>query len=132
MRTDSLVEQDFRPVYLKASLGELVLAVQESQRSLFPVLDEKGRFQGYVSLADIRQDMFKPELYRERFVYHYLRREPEFVSPGEPMDSVMRKFEKTGAWNLPVLEADHTYLGYLSKSKIFNAYREELKGFSQD
>ena len=132
MRTDSLVEQDFRPVYLKASLGELVLAVQESQRNLFPVLDEKGRFQGYVSLADIRQDMFKPELYRERFVYHYLRREPEFVSPGEPMDSVMRKFEKTGAWNLPVLEADRTYLGYLSKSKIFNAYREELKGFSQD
>ncbi len=132
LRTEELLEKDFRPVPLQASLGELVEAVSESQRSLFPVLDGKGRFQGYVSLADIRQDMFKPELYNERHVYNYLRREPEFVSPGEPMDSVMRKFEKTGAWNLPVLREDRTYLGYLSKSKIFNAYREQLQGFSQD
>ena len=48
------------------------------------------------------------------------------------MDSVMRKFEKTGAWNLPVVEEDRTYVGFLSKSQIFSAYREELKDFSQD
>ncbi len=132
MRMERLLEQDFRPVYINATLRELVLAVSESQRNLFPVLDAKGRFQGYVSLADIRQDMFKPELYQERHVFNYLRPAPEYVSPGEPMDSVMRKFEKTGAWNLPVLDEDRMYLGYLSKSKIFNAYREELKGFSHD
>ena len=57
---------------------------------------------------------------------------PEYVFPGEPMDSVMRKFEKTGAWNLPMVTEDRQYLGFLSKSKIFNAYREELKDFSQD
>ena len=48
------------------------------------------------------------------------------------MDSVMRKFEKTGAWNLPVVDSDRRYCGFLSKSKIFSAYREELKDFSQD
>ena len=48
------------------------------------------------------------------------------------MESVMRKFEKSGAWNLPVVDKGRVYLGFLSKSKIFSAYREELKDFSQD
>ena len=57
---------------------------------------------------------------------------PEYIQPDENMDSVMRKFEKTGAWNLPVVDEDRRYCGFLSKSKIFSAYREELKDFSQD
>ena len=48
------------------------------------------------------------------------------------MDSVMRKFEKTDAWNLPVVKNDRTYVGFVSKSKIFSAYRDELKMLSQD
>ena len=85
-----------------------------------------------MSLSDIRRDMFRTELYTTKHVYNYMHTAPEYIYPGEPMDSVMRKFEKTGAWNLPVIGEDRTYQGFLSKSKIFSAYREELKDFSQD
>ena len=132
MKTDALLEKDFRAVRIDAPLRELVDAVSSSERSLFPVLDSHGRFQGYVSLADIRKDMFHTDLYDSRHVYNYMRTAPEYIREDEPMDSVMRKFEKTGAWNLPVVDANRTYLGFLSKSKIFNAYREELRDFSQD
>ena len=132
MKTSSLLETDFQGVRIDATLGELVEAVSASERNIFPVVDSKGRFQGYVSLADIRRDIFRPELYDSRHVYNYIRSAPEYVHVDEPMDSVMRKFEKTGAWNLPVVDDKRTYLGFLSKSKIFNAYREELKDFSQD
>ena len=132
MKTGALLEKDFRTVPIDATLRELVEAVSMSERNIFPVLDSRGRFQGYVSLADIRKDMFHTELYDSRHVYNYMRTAPEYVREDEPMDSVMRKFEKTGAWNLPVVDADRTYLGFLSKSKIFNAYREELKDFSRD
>ena len=132
MKTEGLVETDFRPVRIDATLGELVEVVAQSERNIFPVLDSKKHFQGYVSLADIRQDMFQTDLYTERHVYNYMRTAPEYVHPDEPMDSVMRKFEKTGAWNLPVVASDRSYRGFLSKSKIFNAYRQELKDFSQD
>ena len=132
MRSKELVENDFRPVSIDATLGELVEAVSKSERSIFPVLDSKGRFQGFVSLARIRKDMFRPELYKKNHVYNYMQTAPEYVHPDEPMDSIMRKFEKTGAWNLPMVDDDRHYLGFLSKSKIFNAYREELKDFSQD
>ena len=132
MKTDALLEKDFRSVCIDAPLRELVEAVSTSDRNIFPVLDSRGRFQGYVSLADIRKDMFRTDLYDSRHVYNYMRTAPEYIRKDEPMDSVMRKFEKTGAWNLPVVDENRIYLGFLSKSKIFNAYREELRDFSQD
>ena len=132
MKMDTLLEKDFTPVSIDATLGELVEAVSRSSRNIFPVLDSHNRLQGYVSMADIRQDMFRTELYNSKHVYNYVKTAPEYLFPDEPMDSVMRKFEKTGAWNLPVVDKNRTYLGFLSKSKIFSAYRQELRDFSQD
>ena len=133
MKTQDLLENDFLPVRMDYTLGMLVEAVSSSERSIFPVVDARGRFQGYVTLGDIRKDMFRPELYQVRHVFNYLRTAPEYVHPTDSMEAVMRKFEKTGAWNLPVVEGDsRRYLGFLSKSKIFNAYRQSLKDFSQD
>jgi len=132
MKMDTLLEKDFTPVRIDATLGELVEAVSRSSRNIFPVLDSHNRLQGYVSMADIRQDMFRTELYNTKHVYNYVKTAPEYLFPDEPMDSVMRKFEKTGAWNLPVVDKNRTYLGFLSKSKIFSAYRQELRDFSQD
>ena len=132
LKSGSLLETDFQTVHIDATLRELVKAVSASERTLFPVLDSHGRFQGYVSLADIRKDMFHQELYDTRHVYNYMRSAPEYIHVDEPMDSVMRKFEKTGAWNLPVVDDKRTYVGFLSKSQIFNAYRQELKDFSRD
>ena len=132
MKARNLLEKDFTPVHIDDSLGELVQAVSKSERSIFPVIDSKGRFQGFVSLASIRRDMFRPILYEHNHVYNYMQTAAEYIYPDEPMDSVMRKFEKTGAWNLPMVDEDRKYLGFLSKSKIFNAYREELKDFSRD
>ena len=132
LKTQDLVETDFTPVRIDDTLRALVDAVSVSRRNIFPVLDFKKRFQGYVDLSDIRRDMFRTDLYDQAKVYNYMRTAPEYVHPDEPMDSVMRKFGKTGAWNLPVVDHDRRYLGFVSKSKIFNAYREELKDFSQD
>lgn len=132
LKTGNLVEKDFESVKIDATMRELVEAVASSRRNIFPVVDGKGRFQGYVSLEDIRRDMFRTDLYDKNHVWNYMRSAPEYVYVDEPMESVMRKFEKSGAWNLPVVTEGRKYLGFVSKSKIFNAYREELKDFSQD
>ena len=55
-----------------------------------------------------------------------------YVLLDEKMDSVMAKFEKTGAWNLPVVTKDRKYVGFVSKSKIFSAYRTQLKEVSHE
>ena len=96
------------------------------------MVDSRGHLQGYVSLEDVRKDMFQTELYDKMHVYNYMKSSPAYVYEGEKMDSVMKKFENTDAWNLPVVKKDRTYVGFVSKSKIFSAYREELKELSQD
>lgn len=132
LKTSELVETDFTPVSIDATLRELVGAVSVARRDIFPVLDSKGRFQGYVSLEDIRRDMFSGELYDKNHVYNYMRSSAAYVYENENMESVMRKFERTGAWNLPVIKEDRTYVGFVSKAKIFSAYRDELRTLSQD
>ena len=132
LKTSDLIETDFTPVKIDATLGELVEAVSDSTRNIFPVLDARKHFQGYVSLEDIRKDMFKKDMYDTMHVYNYMKSSPAYVYIDEKMDSVMKKFEKTDAWNLPVVDHYRTYLGFVSKSKIFSAYRNQLKEVSHD
>lgn len=132
LKTDELVESDFSTVRIDTSLGELVEVVAASRRNIFPVVDSKNHFQGFVSLEDIRRDMFKKDTYDTLHVYNFMKSAPAYVYVNEKMDSVMRKFEKTGAWNLPVVDSDRTYIGFVSKSKIFSAYRDQLKQVSHD
>ena len=132
LKTGELVESDFSTVKIDATLGELVQVVSESKRNIFPVVDSRNHFQGFVSLEDIRRDMFKYEQYDTLHVYNFMRSAPAYVYVDEKMDSVMIKFEQTEAWNLPVIEQDRTYVGFVSKSKIFSAYREQLRQVSHD
>lgn len=133
LKVNDVIENDFSSVKIDDTLGRLVEVVSESNRNIFPVVDSKGRFQGYVSLEDIRKDMFRTSEYETMHVFNFMRSATAYVYEDESMDSVMRKFESTSAWNLPVVRrSDRAYIGFVSKSKIFSAYRDELKIFSQD
>ncbi len=132
LRTADLVERDFTPVRYDATLGDLVHLISTSRRNLFPVLDAQGRFQGVVTLDDVRSMMFDRSNYDTVKVYNVMKSAPAFVYMDEKMDSVMNKFESTQAWNLPVLDDENKYLGFVSKSKIFSSYRDQLKAVSDE
>lgn len=132
LKTDELIEKDFTLVGINDNLGDLVRAIASSKRNIFPVVDNDKRVQGMVFLDDVREIMFDKEKYATIHVYTYMKPAPEFVSFNEKMESVMSKFEKTGAWNLPVVDENGCYMGFVSKSKIFSAYREQLQQVSHD
>lgn len=132
LKVSDVIETDFSTVKIDDTLGRLVEVISESTRNIFPVLDSRDRFQGFVSLEDIRKDMFRTDEYETLHVFNFMRSAEEYVYEDEKMDSVMKKFEETSAWNLPVVRRDRTYVGFVSKSKIFSAYRDELKVVSQD
>lgn len=132
LKTSDLIESDFCPVHMEDNLGSLVDVVAKSKRNIFPVVDSNDKFQGFISLDDIRMIMFDREKYNEVFVYNIMKQPPYTVCDCEKMDSVMRKFEKSGAWNLPVVTEENKYLGFVSKSKIFSSYREKLQDVSHD
>ncbi len=132
LKTNELIETDFLPVRIDSTMRELVDVISQSKRNIFPVVDSKNHFQGYVSLEDIRSVMFKYDSYDSLHVYNFMKSAPAYVYVNEKMDRVMAKFEQTEAWNLPVVTDDRTYVGFISKSKIFSSYREQLKQVSHD
>lgn len=131
LKTDELIENDFSPVGLEQTLGDLVKVIAHSHRNIFPVVNSDGRMQGIVYLDDVREIMFERDKYNTK-IYSIMQQVPEFVYCKEKMESVMNKFEFTGAWNLPVVDESGKYLGFVSKSKIFSAYREQLQQVSHD
>ena len=131
LKIDSVIETDFTPVHPKMSLKEMVDVIAQSSRNLFPVTDDDGRLMGVVLLDDIRNIMFRPDLYRRIYVERFMSSPPAQIEVGTPMEKVMKTFDETKAWNLPVVE-NGKYVGFVSKSKIFNSYRELLKHYSYD
>ena len=131
LKMDSVIETDFIPVHPDMSLKEMVDVISKSKRNLFPVTDDDGQLLGIVLLDDIRNIMFRPDLYRRMHVKRFMSMPPAKVELGMPMDQVMKMFDNTGAWNLPVVE-EGRYVGFVSKSKIFNSYRQVLKHYSYD
>ena len=131
LKMDSVIEKDFTPVNPKMSLKEMVDVIAHSSRNMFPVTDGEGNLLGVVLLDDIRNIMFRPDLYRRIYVERFMSAPPAQIEVGTPMERVMKTFDETKAWNLPVVE-NGKYVGFISKSKIFNSYREVLKHYSYD
>lgn len=132
LNTRDLVEQDFRTVRPEQSLGDLVQIVAKSTRNLFPVVDGNGIFQGLIALDDIREIMFDRTQYDTVSVSDLMRQFPYTVHYLDRMERVMDKFEEAAAWNLPVVDSENRYIGFVSKSKIFSSYREQLQQVSHD
>lgn len=130
---ESLIETDFQTVRPDMTLGDMVKIISTSCRNSFPVVDEKGHFIGIVLLDNIRNIMFRPELYNRFKVARFMTAPPATVVTNMSMDKVMLLFDKTKAWNLPVVDEKGIYKGFVSKSSILNVYREVLvENFSED
>uniref|UniRef100_UPI00265B5AA4 CBS domain-containing protein n=1 Tax=uncultured Muribaculum sp. TaxID=1918613 RepID=UPI00265B5AA4 len=87
---------------------------------------------GVVLLDEIRNIMFRPDLYKRMFVSKFMSMPPATIRIGDAMEEVMKTFDRTGAWNLPVVDEEDRYVGFVSKSKIFNSYRRVLRHYSED
>lgn len=131
LKTDSVIERDFKTVSPHMNLKEMVDTIAMSNRNLFPVCDNEGMLVGVVLLDDIRNIMFRPDLYKKMHVNRFMTMPPAVIEISQPMEDVMRIFDKTNAWNLPVVD-NGKYVGFVSKSKIFNSYRRVLRHYCDD
>ena len=132
LKVSDVIEKNFMKLTPDMDLGALTSVVAKTKRNIFPVLDAGNRLVGILYLDDIRHIMFRQELYHRYTVAVLMRQVPERLSIEEPMEAVMRKFEDTGAWNLPVEDIKGEYIGFISKSAIFTAYRKTLLEFTSD
>ncbi|MBD5386973.1 chloride channel protein [bacterium] len=131
LKLDNVIENDFKTVKPEMNLKEMVDTISVCNRNLFPVVDDDGMLKGVVILDEIRNIMFRSDLYKKMHVSRFMSAVPATIELSYPMDKVMEIFDKTNAWNLPVVD-NGKYVGFVSKSKIFNSYRRVLRHFTED
>jgi len=127
----NVIETDLLTINIDSTLGELVKVISKSKRNIFPVVDNENNFYGVILLDDIREIMFDKDCYGKIYVKDILTAPPTIILPNDKMEIVMKKFSESNAWNLPVVQ-EKKYIGFVSKSTIFNAYRSQLMHFTED
>ncbi len=131
MNIKSLIETDFSLVDINANLGELTKVIANSTRNVFPVVDKENNFYGIIFLDQIRNIMFKPEMYDKTAVHTLMFMPSNIVNYDDDMETVAGKFQHSGKYNLVVLK-DGKYIGFVSRANVFSHYRDILKEMSED
>ncbi len=126
LNINKILEKELLTIEPEASLGDLAQVFIKSKRNVFPVVDRDRKYHGIILLNDIRQLMFDFDKYDKVMVKDIMTVSPAIVNIDDRMEEVMNKFEKTRAWNLPVVDRHNRYLGILSQSSIFASYRSRL------
>ena len=131
MKVEPLIERDFIKIHPEAKLRDLIKIISESNRNIFPVVDEEDNFKGFIRLDDIRSIIFKPELYDHILVKGLMVSPAAYVDPDDSMEVVTQKFMEYDKYNLPVLK-NGKYVGFISRASVFGKYRELVRQFSED
>jgi CIC family chloride channel protein len=131
MNVKSLIETNFKTIHKDATLGDLVKVISQSERNIIPVVDDDNTFYGLVFVNDIRNVIFKPELYDKIFVEEVMFMPDPIVSPDENMESVAQKFQNSRNYNLPVVDKGK-YIGFVSRARVFSTYRKLLEEISDE
>jgi CIC family chloride channel protein len=127
MKTADLIRDKYPRLRSDDRLQDVSSVISGSTVAVFPVLDDDGRFEGVLEMDDIRKHVFDPDRFSRLRVRDLMHAPADFIYEDERMDSVMRKFERPDVWRLPVLTHEGIYLGFISRSRLLAAYREELK-----
>jgi chloride channel protein, CIC family len=127
MRKNSLIETDFKTLSPEASLGDLVEILKTSRRNIFAVVEPNSKLVGMLTLDDVRAAMFDTAVYDTLFVAQLMKPLPfTCLLLDDDMTTVMHKFDDSNSWNLPVIDDEGIYQGFISKSAIFSEYRQQL------
>jgi len=131
MNLSELIEREATTINPDANLGDLVKLISNSKKNIIPVLDENNMLMGIIPLDNIREIMFNREMYDSTLVSSLMVLPPTYISSDEPMHSVVKKFEDSGEWSLPVID-EGEYRGFVLKTRLFSAYRKMMIEFSED
>ena len=125
---EEMLHDKYECIATDKKLKDLVEIIKKSEKNIFAAVDSKQRFAGIIELNDIKQRLFQPELFDKIQIQSIMKKPAAILLYDEDMYSVMEKFDITQSWYLPVLNNEKKFIGFISKTKLFNKYREILSG----
>ncbi|MBQ0102965.1 MAG: chloride channel protein [Prevotellaceae bacterium] len=132
LNLDSQIERDYKPMSTNMDLAQMVQVVVKSHRNIFPVIDQNDHLVGVITLDSIRKYMFRTELYHQYTVRSFMKDPPALLCTTDTPKVATDKFDETNAWNLPVVNEEGKFIGFVSRSGLFNSYRSVLQDIASE
>lgn len=132
MSMDKIIDRDFKSVGPDMEMGQLVHALSSSRNDYMPVLNENGDLLGEIDITKLRYIIFRTELYHRFHVSQLMTPPAAILGSNDPMEDVMKTFDRTGAQYLPVVNVDNHLVGYISRARLYSMYRQLVADFSAE
>ena len=126
IQPEEMLQDKYDIISIDKTLRDLIEIIKKSDKNIFAVCDNKERFVGIIELNDVKQQLFQSELFDKTSIRVLVKKPPAILTKQNTMHEVMEKFDITHSWYLPVLDEDKKFIGFISKTKLFNKYREIL------
>jgi CIC family chloride channel protein len=126
LRTDEFIEADYPILKPDQHLEDLIEILAQTNRSIFPVLNQRKELLGLVRLDQIRSLIFGADEGLNPTIGELMTDVKNTISTQDSMEEVMRIFEQTEDLSIPIIDQGY-YRGFINKSTVFSAYRKALK-----
>jgi chloride channel protein, CIC family len=123
---ESILQDKYESINIDKKLKDLIEIIKRSDKNIFAVTDAKERFSGIIELNDIKQKLFQTEGFDKVSIKSIMKKPAATLRTDQDMHAVMKEFDITQSWYLPVLDQNRRFIGFISKTKLFNKYREIL------
>ncbi len=130
LRTESFIDRQSETINEHALLTDLFEVIKKSNKNIFAVTDDSGKLRGILTLDDIRPYLFNKDIELSVTINKIMKSPAAIVNMDDKPKAILQVFDNTNTWNLPVVNPQNVFVGFISKSSILTGYRELLKGYS--
>ncbi|WP_419870823.1 chloride channel protein [Chryseobacterium sp. CT-SW4] len=131
LRTRDFIDMNSLVINENAPIEDLFELVKNSDKNIFAVIDDNRLLRGILTLDDIRPYLFNKDSEISLSITQLMKVPPAVIHPNDKPLGIIQAFDDTGVWNLPVVNENNYFIGFISKSTILLSYRQLLKGYSE-
>jgi CIC family chloride channel protein len=126
MKLRYLIEKDYLELNENELIQDRMPEILQSKRNIFPVVGEEQKFKGLVYVEELLKKSFDTQIAMPDTVEQLMELAPAVIDINAELKEVLQLMEKENVWILPVVDENDTYIGFVSKTAIFNKYRAML------
>ncbi|WP_336715590.1 chloride channel protein [Chryseobacterium mucoviscidosis] len=130
LKTEEFIDKYSQAIDENAPVNELFELVKNGNKNIFAVVNEEKVLRGILTLDDIRPYLFANNEVSVTLI-QMMKAPPAIIHPEDQPLDILQTFDDTGVWNLPVVDANNRFIGFISKSTILMSYRQLLKEYSE-
>ncbi|WP_185216754.1 MULTISPECIES: chloride channel protein [Chryseobacterium] len=130
LKTEEFIDKYSQAIDENAPVTELFELVKNGNKNIFAVVNEDKVLRGILTLDDIRPYLFTSDEVSATII-QIMKAPPAIIRPEDQPLEILQTFDDTGVWNLPVVDANNRFIGFISKSTILMSYRQLLKEYSE-